>query len=81
VTTTRRPPRERRGTATTREVGSARALSTWERRRAARLLAAAATDKADLFELLDAVDLTAQDGKAMVADPFTCTVSSARGGC
>jgi hypothetical protein len=80
VTTTRRPPRERRGTATTREVGGARALSPWERRRTARLLAAAATDKADFFELLDAVDLTAQDGKAEVADPFT-TMSSARGGC
>jgi hypothetical protein len=64
-----------------RQVSAPRELAGWERRRTARLLAAAATDKADFFELLDAVDLTAQDGKAQVAAPFTTTFSSARGGC
>jgi hypothetical protein len=64
-----------------RQVSAPRELAEWERRRTARLLASVATDRRDLVELLDAVGVTAADGKAAAAAPFTTTVSSARGGC
>lgn len=68
------------GTVGARQVSAPRELAGWERRRAARLLAAAADDEADLAQLLDAVGLTADDGKTAAAEPFT-TTSSAQGGC
>jgi hypothetical protein len=69
------------GTVGARQVSAPRELAGWERRRAARLLAAAADDEADLAQLLDAVGLTANDGKATVDAPFLTTTSSTRGGC
>lgn len=61
--------------AATRQVTAARELTPLERRRTARLLASRAHDAADLAALLDAVGVTAQDGKAALPQPTTSTTA------
>jgi hypothetical protein len=74
----KRASREAKGAPAARQVVTSRPLTPWERRRTVRLLASIATGAPDLVLLLEAVDLTAQDGKAEVS--VLTTTSSARGG-
>jgi hypothetical protein len=62
-----------------RLVASVRELTPYERRRTARLLAARALSAADLRELLDAVGVTAQDGRAALPTPTTTSTTTRSG--